>query len=277
MSWDNNYEYGNDYNNNNNDNNLGSILNEDNQHNDYPQDDYSQNEDSSLDSFLSDDSDSHNGDHIDNAQYDQQEEVQEENPTEYNKENSISSIEEAIDDKIQKAPNNTSNEKEYSLKDIYKVYNVMIVLDSFGDEISDWVVSTLGISNKANKVRQAVDIASIEKSEFDAKTFAMGILKSIYEVDHPENEENHDQVTATMDAINELINIDKDDKSTVISLIKGITKDIKGKKVNLKATRNSPETVIFSEIRELLNDNPEVSGQISFLNTALETLKDKAL
>ena len=153
----------------------------------------------------------------------------------------------------------------------------MIVLDSFGDEISDWVVSTLGISNKANKVRQAVDIASIEKSEFDAKTFAMGILKSIYEVDHPEDEENHDQVAATMDAINELINIDNDDKSTVISLIKGITKDIKGKKVNLKATRNSPETVIFSEIRELLNDNPEVSGQISFLNTALETLKDKAL
>lgn len=274
MSWDNNYEYGNDYNNNNDNNNLDNILGEDNQQNDYSQNDYSQNEDSNLENFLSDDSNSQD-DHIDNTQYDKQEETQED--TEDSKENNISTIEDAIDNKIQKAPNNTSNEKEYSLKDIYKVYNVMIVLDSFGDEISDWVVSTLGISNKANKVRQAVDIASIEKSEFDAKTFAMGILKSIYEVDHPEDEENHDQVAATMDAINELINIDNDDKSTVISLIKGITKDIKGKKVNLKATRNSPETVIFSEIRELLNDNPEVSGQISFLNTALETLKDKAL
>ena len=56
MSWDNNYEYGNDYNNNNDNNNLDNILGEDNQQNDYSQNDYSQNEDSNLENFLSDDS-----------------------------------------------------------------------------------------------------------------------------------------------------------------------------------------------------------------------------
>lgn len=271
MSWENNnfgFDGGNGYtpseNNENVENSWDNSSSEDNNYNSdqvvTTQNDNFQNENNDdLGSLLND------------------EDSNQEETTEERAEHNIEVINKKIEDELQRTPNNASTDEEFSVRDVYKIYNVMIILDAFGEDVTDWVTSTLAINTNGKPIRKAIEIAQMNKQEFDSRSLSMSILRAIYEVDHYDKEGGDvDPVHATIDAMNKLAALQPDEKFAVISLVKSLVKD-SGSKSGVRATRTSPDPEIFSEIRKVLNENDEMSYKVSILDAALSTIREKAL
>lgn len=268
MSWENNFNsYDNNYNNDTSEDLENTLNNEDDQLNSLLGDESPSDKESSYESTI--------------AEYNTTEESYSTDESNKDASKSVTDIESTIakvDAAIQRIPNGTSNEKVFSVKDIYRINNVLSVFNVYGESVTEWVLSTLGINTKGKMLKKAIEIAQMDKAEFDSQTIAMSIIKSIHEVDNPSNDGSYDQVASTMNAINQIMELSDKDKYAVISLVKSMVKDLESdKKINIKSSRTSPETNIFSEIREVLRDNPEIASKVSLLDSALTTLRDKAL
>lgn len=267
MSWNDNYENGeNSYTNYNNSENTSYESNNSSEENNH--------DDNLDDTLLAEALGDSQVDHSEESVESSDESSDEATPSN-DEDMNIQSVLDKIDAEIQRAPNNTKSDKEFSAKDIYKIFNVHAVLSNFGEEVSEEVASTLGIGTKAKPIRRYIDIAEMDKQEFDSRTYSMSILRAIYEVDHTSGE-GKDPVATTIAAMNMLSVLNPDEKFAVISLVRSLLKSINSDTV-VRSTRTSSAPEIFSEIRNVLNENEGISQRVTVLDTALSTIRDKAL
>lgn len=183
--------------------------------------------------------------------------------------NDVSEVE-SLENLIVSAPANTSAEPKFSEKDVYRLTNVITMLDNLSDEIKKWLDTILNIGGA--DIRRAMTIVSNGAAELDSKTSSIWVLNMVANLVN--EEDSMKAITDTIEVIKVIEDMESDDRIAFINFARRIARDnSEDKKISIKVTKNSSSAEIVSELRQMFTDHPEVSTSIAGFTSVVDLLK----
>lgn len=195
---------------------------------------------------------------------------EEENPDEDKSENETIVIDyNSIKDDIIIPPQNLKNDAIFSEKDAYAVLNVKTVLDMCSEKMISWIDNALGIPTRDN-ARRAMAIVKLDHNEFSERVRSITTIKEIHEASIVR--EGEDPFAKIIEAMKKLEEINENQKSDMLSLLRKMIKSENVKSKKITTTRSSSDIDIVQDIRNVTTGEDSIREQVVSLGSVINTI-----
>lgn len=175
----------------------------------------------------------------------------------------------SIKDDIIIPPQNLKNDAIFSEKDAYAVLNVKTVLDMCSEKMISWIDNALGIPTRDN-ARRAMAIVKLDHNEFSERVRSITTIKEIHEASIVR--EGEDPFTKIIEAMKKLEEINENQKSDMLSLLRKMIKSENVKSKKITTTRSSSDIDIVQDIRNVTTGEDSIREQVVSLGSVINTI-----
>lgn len=175
----------------------------------------------------------------------------------------------SIKDDIIIPPQNLKNDAIFSEKDAYAVLNVKTVLDMCSEKMISWIDNALGIPTRDN-ARRAMAIVKLDQNEFSERVRSITTIKEIHEASIVR--EGEDPFAKIIEAMKKLEEINENQKSDMLSLLRKMIKSENVKSKKITTTRSSSDIDIVQDIRNVTTGEDSIREQVVSLGSVINTI-----
>ena len=179
------------------------------------------------------------------------------------------SLLEKIRDDFVKPPSNIKAEPIFSEKDIYKIVNIMVVLDNADKKSSKWIRLTFDIGG--GSVRRAMSIAKMEREEFEEKTLPILMLGEIMDVAM-----NEDTSANPFDVIFSIVgkvsSMGERARAKMLTQLRKISRESENKP-RVSSTKAATDIEVVQEAISVIQDNADIREVITKASNAIRAVE----
>lgn len=167
-------------------------------------------------------------------------------------------------------PANVRNEVIFSERDVYRVLNSVIVLETCGEEMTRWL--DLALSIGGSNIRRAITLVKMDPATFEDKAVIVDTLAAIGElasggVDDP--------IQAVLGTISRVSDLDEAQKTAMVTLARRLVRDTGGK-ARVRGTKTAADVDIVKDIQAAMTADDSVAESVTELGRAMAALVDAA-
>ena len=172
-----------------------------------------------------------------------------------------------------RVPNNATNELLFSEKEMYQVVNVTKLLEECSEDLVSLVQTVFGFNAKSTDLKKAINIVTMDKQDFEAKTSAVTGLRSIYDASHPG--EDQDPFEVAIRTISRVSSMEEEDRGNMITLARKISKETTNAD-RVTARKNQAAADIVSELRKSMTGEHSIADKVFRFDALIHTIKEAA-
>ncbi len=178
---------------------------------------------------------------------------------------------EDVKDALISVPSNTSGEKVFNERDLFRVFNTTMVLNACDEEMMNWVDGLFNIRVK-NSLRRAVIIVQMDHHEIDR---CLKPIDTIFYVHNASKvEPGDDPIMKVLQVITEVDKLDSDQFNDVIMMLRRVAKESGASRSVIKSTRGSSSGELVQDINTCLNEDERIADSLRAIRSLVELIKE---
>lgn len=167
-------------------------------------------------------------------------------------------------------PPNSRNDAIFSEKDIYRVLNLVIALESRPESTARLVDLVLSIGG--NNVRRSITLVKMESADFEDKTAVVEVLAAIGEmtkgnVDNP--------IQAVLETVSRVSGLDEAQKTSMVSLARRLVRENGGTQ-RIRSPKSASDVEIVQDIQAAMTGENPIAESVSDLGNTIAALAEAA-
>lgn len=163
-------------------------------------------------------------------------------------------------------PANVRNEVVFSERDVYRVLNSVIVLESCTEEMTRWI--DLALSIGGSNIRRAITLVKMDEATFEDRAV---IVETLAAVGGLAGGKVDDPIQAVLETVSRVSDLDEAQKTAMVTLARRLVRDTGGKS-RIRGVKTASDVDIVKDIQSAMTGDESISESVTELGRVMSAL-----